>query len=113
MLSLERCRKLKEAGFPQTTSDWVWIDVPGIDPAQHKPWSRSDACVVAGFNIDSPELIACPNSDELLVNIAARYGYTCWQDIVGDAERLVDHPEYDLNDTLAQLWLVRAKERAA
>jgi len=77
-LSLELCQRLKAAGLPQGVSDYVWMS----DHPEAECVSRSDACVLMGYCIDSPELIDDYNSDELIAQIHAEWpncvGFHCF-----------------------------------
>jgi len=65
-LPLELCKRLRdEAGWQQRRSEHVWIDDPNFSSGPCAE-TRSDACVLYGYNIDSPELIDDPNLGELL-----------------------------------------------
>jgi len=68
-LSLELCKELKAAGFPQGTfaarDAWSWLgDIGDI-------W-----LLVSGYMPDNPDRVdeyACPNSDELIAQIQAEW----------------------------------------
>jgi hypothetical protein len=65
-LSFDRCQELKAAGLPQGHSLMVYM--PGFPECV----LRTAACQ-HGYSMNSPELLDCPNSDELLSDIQNRW----------------------------------------
>jgi len=71
-LPLDDCRELAARGMPQGAAEHVWI----VGKADNHYASRSDACVVYGFNPDDPALIDAYTVGELLDWIHAHYDPT-------------------------------------
>ena len=86
-LSLELCKQLKAAGFPQGEHTTMWIGDTNyccdfMHAMTNKPYPGSK-CSMREMN-----MVACPNSDELIAQIQAE-----WPDI----EYLCDNPDTERN----------------
>ena len=107
MLSLKTCQELKAIGLRQGETTWYW---GGDDAGRFVIFD--DRCTRSTENRQANEHhdYDCPNSDELIIYLAGKYGYTCWQDVVTHMELRVPNAENDLCQGLAELAIIKAKE---
>jgi len=99
-LSIELCHQLYKAGFPQEPCERFWIAV-----------DRGTALGNVYDRTHQPVACECPNSDELIEQIAIKHGFTCWTDIIEALETAwregrLPHWENDLCDSLARFYLL-------
>lgn len=122
MLSYETCCKLKDAGFPQKNTVRVHWYQPSSDRWYLDLRNRAMMMSVEPFT--SPEMLACPNGDELLAALQAKYPDASFRlgvhpkgtDARAEVSRgpfdnpvwLADATEDTPAEALAQLWLALA-----
>lgn len=110
VVSQSLAQKLKDQGYPQTTTQWYWHSLISHDVQRWSPYKLQDYKPDSDFGM---KVLAAPMADELLVQLK---GYD-WRITNLNSESLeltsdsLDDPDGsvlgpDFADTLAELWLL-------
>jgi len=116
-VSLETAKRLKEAGWPQDTTDNHWFEYCGKEKIEVKPGLSTNRITGGNFkNYDAPDvsdlLTALPNGVQMTKGLA--YGnYYCQDYRERESGAALENEKWQKNpsEALAQLWLALRKEK--